>query len=226
MNGRAPDAGGGVPSLFAGFDGLPGGSRLIATRTTTQTMSHGGTGASAAMHFDQLKSLALSMGMAASAGAARKNEAESKAQAAAQKQAELEKQLADKQREVRQPLSLPRARLGHALTGARGRGVVAAAAFAQVLKLQDNMVKMQQAQDLLSVKQQGIYTQFQSLQSTMQKNHSKLKIGALPLRPTTRAAPTALAGRCPPAFACACARRGSLPALVTCHTGRSAARRG
>jgi hypothetical protein len=119
MNGRAPDAGGGVPSLFAGFDGLPGGSRLIATRTTTQTMSHGGTGASAAMHFDQLKSLALSMGMAASAGAARKNEAESKAQAAAQKQAELEKQLADKQREVRQPLSLPRAKRLPRAPGAR-----------------------------------------------------------------------------------------------------------
>lgn len=110
MNGDTrPVAGGGVPSLFAGFDGLPG-SRLIATRTTTQTMSHGGTGASAAMHFDQLKSLALSMGMAASVGAARKNEAESKAQAAAQKQAELERLLAEKHREVRAADVTPSAR--------------------------------------------------------------------------------------------------------------------
>jgi len=70
---RAPDAGGGVPSLFGGFSGLPSGSRLVATRTTTTHQVQGG-GASANMHFEQLKTLALSMGMAASAGAARKSE--------------------------------------------------------------------------------------------------------------------------------------------------------
>ena len=102
MNGdarRTPDAGGGVPSLFAGFGGLPNGARVIATRTTTTHVAQGG--ASAAMHFDQLKSLALSMGMAASAGAARKNEAESKAEAAKQQLEALTKELRAKEREVR-----------------------------------------------------------------------------------------------------------------------------
>ena len=135
MNGdaprRAPDAGGGVPSLFAGFSGLPNGARVIATRTTTTQLAHGGGQASAAMHFDQLKSLALSMGMAASAGAARKNEAESKALAAAQKMGELERALSEKQREVRR-LLLPCARgLAHALNDLRGFRVLPARAGGQ-----------------------------------------------------------------------------------------------
>ena len=178
MNGdarRAPDAGGGVPSLFAGFNGLPGGARVIATRTTTTHVAQGGGGASAAMHFDQLKSLALSMGMAASAGAARKQEAEGKANAAAQKLGELEKQLAEKQREVRRGCCARVSRAtGHAL-----RHVLGPAWPLQVDKLQDNAKNMQKAQEALAVKQSNINTQFEALHNTLLKNHAKMKQGAL-----------------------------------------------
>ena len=166
MNGRAPDAGGGVPSLFAGFTGLPSGARVIATRTTTTQVAHGNAGgASAAMHFDQLKSLALSMGMAASAGAARKNEAESKALAAAQRTAELEKALAEAQREVRHGC-------------ARRAAPRAQRLLSQVLKLRANETKLQEASQALAAKQSTIQAQFVALHSTLQKNHAKLKKGA------------------------------------------------
>jgi hypothetical protein len=118
MNGdaRAPHAGG-VPSMFAGgFGSVMGGARVIATRTTTtHQVATGGGAASAAMHFDQLKTLALSMGMAASAGAVQKSKAEEKAAEAAAKIAELEKALGDARREVRHAcLCAPRAQAGTA----------------------------------------------------------------------------------------------------------------
>ena len=112
MNGDAGAPHGyGVPSMFSnGFGSLPIGARVIATRTTTTHQVATGGGASAALHFDQLKTLALNMGMAASAGAAQKSKAEEKAAESAAKIAELQKALSDARREVRHAwLCAPRA---------------------------------------------------------------------------------------------------------------------
>ena len=168
----------------AGFGGLTG-ARVIATRTTTTHQVATGGGGSAAMHFDQLKTLALNMGMAASAGAVKKNEAEEKAAAAAATIAQLEKALANARREVRRAC-LRAPRLAHrrsycALSCSRGLTPCAAPAFGlcpQVMKLQEYGAHLKKAQDEQAAKQGRLGIQINLLGKTLRDNHAKLKKGA------------------------------------------------